>query len=70
MEAAKSRATAAKVREIEAHRRAIKMHQEAVILFDRLHETGKSANAHHREQHAREMLRQALREQEEETAQR
>ena len=68
MEAAKSRAMAAKVREIEAHKRAIKMHQDAVILFDRLHQTGRSTDARKREQHARDMLSQAIREQEEETA--
>jgi hypothetical protein len=54
---------AAKTREIEAHRRAIKMHEDAVILFDRLHQTG-SANARERAERAREMLRQALAEQE------
>jgi hypothetical protein len=52
VEAAKSRATAAKAREIDAHLRAIKLHQDAVILFDRLHQILKSASAHQREQHA------------------
>jgi hypothetical protein len=59
------RARAAKAREIEAHRRAIKMHEDAVILFDRFHQTGKSLRARERVEHARELLRQALAEQEE-----
>ena len=55
----------AKVREIEAHRRAIKLHEDAVILFDRFHQAGKSRSAGERVEHAREMLRLALVEQDE-----
>jgi hypothetical protein len=62
---AKARARAAKGREIEAHRRAIKVHEDAVILFDRFHQTGKSLRARERAERARELLRQALAEQEE-----
>jgi putative ubiquitin-RnfH superfamily antitoxin RatB of RatAB toxin-antitoxin module len=65
VEDARARARAAKAREIEAHRRAIKMHEDAVILFDRFHQTSKSLRARERVEHARELLRQALAEQEE-----
>ena len=63
VEDAKTRAGTAKPREIEAHRRAIKMHQDAVILFDWLYQTGKTAKAPERAERARPMLRQALVEQ-------
>jgi len=53
----------AKKREIEAHRRAIKLHEDAAILFDRLHQTGKSRDARQRAQRAREMVHLALVEQ-------
>jgi hypothetical protein len=41
------------------------MHEDAVILFDRFHQTSKSLRARERVEHARELLRQALAEQEE-----
>lgn len=63
VEDARARVRAAKAREIEAHRRAIKMHEDAVILFDRFHQTGKSLRARERVERARELLRQALAEQ-------
>jgi hypothetical protein len=64
-EGAKARALQAKAREIEAHRRAITLHEDAAILFDRLHQSGKSRDARQRAERAREMLRLALEEQEE-----
>jgi hypothetical protein len=63
-----TRAARTKIREIEAHRRAISMHEDAVILFDKLHQTEKSARARERAAGAREMLRLALTEQEEMTS--
>lgn len=57
------RAETAKDREIKAHRRAITVHEDAVILFDRFHQTEKSRAARQRGQRAREMLRLALVEQ-------
>jgi hypothetical protein len=62
-EAAKARALQAKAREIEAHRRAITLHEDAAILFDRLHQSGRSRDARERAERAREMLRLALEEQ-------
>ena len=59
VEDALSRARAAKIREIDAHRRAITIHEEAVILFDQLRQEGKSARALERAARAREMLRLA-----------
>ena len=50
----------AKVREIEAHRRAITLHEDAVILFDRFRQTGKSRDARERAERAREMLHLAF----------
>jgi hypothetical protein len=41
------------------------MHEDAVILFDRFHQTGKSLRARERVERARELLRQALADQEE-----
>jgi hypothetical protein len=50
---------------IDAHRRAIKLREDAVMLFDRFHQTGRSRNAGEHAEHAREMLRLALVEQDE-----
>jgi hypothetical protein len=60
---ARRHAMRAKDREIEAHRRAIKLHEDAVIFFDRFHQTGRSRDARQRVERAREMLHLALVEQ-------
>jgi hypothetical protein len=61
---AKARAERAKAREIEAHRRAIELQEKAAAMFDRVHYSEEARNAQQRADRAREMLRQALAEQE------
>jgi hypothetical protein len=48
----KDRVARAKAREIEAHRRASKLHEDALILFERLHQTAKARDARQRAERA------------------
>lgn len=64
VEDAKARAREAKAHEIEAHRRAVELQENAAAMFDRVHYSEEARNALARAERAREMLRQALAEQE------
>ena len=64
VEDAKARADEAKAREIEAHRRAVELQEKAAAMFDRVHYSQEARNALQRADRAREMLREALAEQE------
>jgi hypothetical protein len=54
----------AQAREIEAQRRAIRLQESSAIMFDRAHQPRRSRSARQRAEHALELLRQALAEQE------
>jgi hypothetical protein len=59
------RAKQAKRRELAAHARAIKRHEEAADLQERFGHPDRAARARAHAQHARELLKQAEREQQE-----
>jgi hypothetical protein len=62
-ERAKARAMHATACDVEALRQAINLQESSAIMFERVHETGKSRDARGRADHAHEMLLLALAEQ-------